>query len=305
MVYKEKSFTKAAKKMYVTQPCLSAMVKKVETRLGTPIFNRNVSPIQLTECGKVYIDYVQQVMALEEQLENYLCDIRGLKKGEVAIGSNNVCTSFVLPKIIKRFTELHPDIQIQLHEGSVTYLEEQLHNGLLDIVLDNYSVDESMFETIPLRTEYLMIALPRQWKDSVRNVAGFTAEDIKRNRHLEQQYIPASLESFSNLPFIILRKGNDTRNRFEQLCLEEDIKPPIFMEVDQLSTAYNIACSGIAATLVSDTLIQNMPALSDTLQFYCLPSKLTRRQLFFHYPRNRYVNLAMQRFIREAVEGEV
>ena len=78
-VYKQGSFTKAAKSLYVSQPCLSALVKKTEEKLGFPIFNRNSNPLQLTECGQEYIRYIERMRALENEFDNYLNDLRGLK----------------------------------------------------------------------------------------------------------------------------------------------------------------------------------------------------------------------------------
>ena len=54
-VYKEQSFSKAAENLYISQPALSSMIKKIETKIGMPLFDRSTSPIQLTECGKKYI----------------------------------------------------------------------------------------------------------------------------------------------------------------------------------------------------------------------------------------------------------
>ena len=68
-VYKERSFTRAAKNLYVTQPCLSALVKKTEEKLGFPIFNRSANPLQLTEYGKEYIRYIERMQALENEFE--------------------------------------------------------------------------------------------------------------------------------------------------------------------------------------------------------------------------------------------
>ena len=54
-VYKERSFTKAAKKLFISQPSLSASVKHIEEKVGYPIFDRGTKPISLTECGRKYI----------------------------------------------------------------------------------------------------------------------------------------------------------------------------------------------------------------------------------------------------------
>ena len=74
-IYKEGSFSKAAKDLYISQPSLSATVKKVEQKIGMPLFERSTNPIQLTECGKQYIKTAEQLMNLEEQFANYVEDL--------------------------------------------------------------------------------------------------------------------------------------------------------------------------------------------------------------------------------------
>ena len=65
-VYEEKSFSKAAQKLYITQPALSTAIKKVEKKIGSPIFDRSTSPIGLTPSGEVYIDAIEKLFALEQ-----------------------------------------------------------------------------------------------------------------------------------------------------------------------------------------------------------------------------------------------
>ena len=66
-VYKEKSFSNAAKNLFISQPALSASVKKVERQLGITIFDRSTSPIVLTDAGKVYIDSIEKIMHIEDE----------------------------------------------------------------------------------------------------------------------------------------------------------------------------------------------------------------------------------------------
>ena len=120
-VYKERSFTRAAKNLYVTQPCLSALVKKTEEKLGFPIFNRSANPLQLTEYGKEYIRYIERMQALENEFENYLNDVRGLKTGRLSIGSNNAFSALVLPQIISEFNRLYPGVEVRLRGTSTTW----------------------------------------------------------------------------------------------------------------------------------------------------------------------------------------
>lgn len=80
-VYKEKSFSKAAKKLFISQPALSNMVRKAEKEMGAPIFDRSTIPLTVTKEGAYYIRTVEKILFLERNLERYVQDIAGLQGG--------------------------------------------------------------------------------------------------------------------------------------------------------------------------------------------------------------------------------
>ena len=86
-VYKEKSFSQAAKNLYVSQPALSLAIRKLEDRLGLQIFDRSTTPISLTAEGQMYIDTAQRILRLSEQLESYMDDRRRLHTGRITVGA--------------------------------------------------------------------------------------------------------------------------------------------------------------------------------------------------------------------------
>lgn len=121
-VYKEKSFSKAAAALFISQPSLSANVKRVENRIGYPIFDRSTKPLQLTEVGKHYIQAVEKVMDIENNLENYLLDLGNLKTGTLNVGGSNFFSSWILPPLIADFSQKFPHVQISLVEESTAKL---------------------------------------------------------------------------------------------------------------------------------------------------------------------------------------
>ena len=90
MVYEQGSFTKAAEKLFISQPSLSAMVKKTETELGAAIFDRSSTPLELTEAGQAYLEYIDATARNEALLNEKLWDIQNLNKGHICIGGSNV-----------------------------------------------------------------------------------------------------------------------------------------------------------------------------------------------------------------------
>ena len=82
-VWQEGSFSRAAEKLYMTQPALSIAVKRVEAGLGAELFDRSRHPLELTQAGQAYIETIRRVRYLEEELERQIEDLRGLRTGRV------------------------------------------------------------------------------------------------------------------------------------------------------------------------------------------------------------------------------
>lgn len=84
-VYKERSFSKAAKKMFISQPALSKMVKKAEQNIGAPIFDRSTIPVSLTPEGEKYIKAVESIYQIEDNVMRYFKDLNELKIGKISL----------------------------------------------------------------------------------------------------------------------------------------------------------------------------------------------------------------------------
>ncbi|MBQ9977619.1 MAG: LysR family transcriptional regulator [Clostridia bacterium] len=299
-VYKAGSFSAAAENLFVSQPCLSAMVKKAEDEIGVPIFNRKTKPLSLTEYGAQYISYIERIYDIESELEQYLNDVRSLRTGKLNVGANNIFASYVLPGLIHKFTQLYPGVQIQMIEGNITYLEKALTSGAIDLILDNCPMDSSVFHQHVLGTEHLLLAIHNSFfQESSSFPSPLSCSDILKKKHLLSNACSISIRDFAHLPFIALREGNDTRYRMDALFDSANETPNIQLEVDQLATAYNIACNKLGATLVSDTLIcEGQP--NNEMCFYKLDDTTATRAIYLYYKHSRYVSLAMQKFINVA-----
>ena len=123
-VYKEMSFSRAAEKLFISQPALSAMVKKVEKRIGSPIFDRSCSPIRLTNCGKEYISCIEQIMDVEYQFSQYLNQTEHLLIGSLSIGANSIFASFLLP-----FLSRHSRIYDRGEHGYIAGCAQRRNSG--------------------------------------------------------------------------------------------------------------------------------------------------------------------------------
>lgn len=294
-VYREKSISRAAQKLFISQPSLSVMIQRIEEEVGVPLFDRTCKPIRLTEAGKEYIKATEELMHIEKSFENYLQSYQDLQTGSLTIGSNQLLSSLVLPKYIGRFMELYPNIHLNFIDDNSLVLENMALSGQLDLVLDNHPLDPDIFEQQILRQERLLLAVPKTFAcNQGMEAYALSREDILSGAHRNKE--PVSPERFSQIPYVLMTKENQTRHRTDELFKEWAIKPTVLLELDRLVTLYRFIEQGTAASIVSDTLVQYLTSAEDGVVFYALDSKHAVRSLYLSYKRNRYYSKPMQAF---------
>lgn len=297
-VYKEKSFTKAAQNLYISQPSLSARIKKIEEYIGEPLFDRSTTPLQLTEVGEVYIKAAEEITQIEQRVENYINDLSGLKTGHLSVGASTLFAAYVVPSLITQFNQKFPDVHIQLIEGNTTELEEMLGNGALDFVIDNYHYDSVLYNKELYCKENILLAVPKRFPvNEVLQEYQLSYENIKNKKYLNKKYPSVPLEKFEEIPYIMLTQGNDTRARGDRLCREAGFRPNIVLEFNQQSTAYMASSTQLGATFISDILVSQLPTF-ENLVYYKLDGEDAKRKVFFYYKTHKYKTRVMEEFIR-------
>ena len=297
-IYQEKSISKAAKKLFISQPSLSLMVKKLEEQIGAPLFDRSSKPIQMTEVGIRYIAAVEQFRNVEQDFEDYLRAINDLEAGSLGIGSNQLLSTLVLPRYIASFTREHPNIKLRLLDANSITLENQLSAGQLDILIDNYALPQDQFEKQYLTTEHLLLAVPDTFSQTQGLAAcRLTYQDVMNLRHAEKKNA-VPLEHFQDVPFIMMNRDNDIRRQTDAIFQETGFSPKILFEMDRLTSLYSYIEQGVAASVVSDTLVQNIRGVDQSsICFYPLPTAHAVRNIYVSYKRNKYYSRAMASFI--------
>lgn len=295
-VYAEKSFSRAAEKLFITQSSLSLTIKKAEEQIGTPIFNRATNPVSLTEFGAIYIEALEKVQNLSKDLWNVIYDINNLTRGRISIGAASCFINYLLPQVMFKYTSMHPNIKIELFDTSSTYLIKKLNDGSLDFLITHTPLDHTIYNRLLLGKYELMLAIPFNLvPDTIPKKAYISKKQIldfsfRKNPH------KINLLDFNAVPFILLRSGNESRKLCDNLFIESSIVPNITIEVDQNSTAYTMCNNGMGATIVNDFIIREMPASKDTV-FFRIDSKQISQYIFMYTRKNTTHTRAMEEFI--------
>ncbi|MDY4254106.1 MAG: LysR family transcriptional regulator [Oscillospiraceae bacterium] len=300
-VYLEKSFSAAAKKLFISQPALSAAVKKVEKQLGITIFDRSTNPISLTQAGRVCIESVEQMRALQHNMLNQLNDLSEMKSGNVTVSGENFISSFILPEIILRFMNTYSGINIELVESHTHDLKNQLLDEKVDILVA-HDFDPELFVSYPLSDETLLLSVPvnnpinRHFADKALPDSYFAT-----GQYLEKDCPTVDLLEFADEDFLVLKKGNDMFTRTMQLCDNAGFAPKVKIYSDQLMTAYNMSRAGLGLTIVTDNLMRAVHGTSKCC-IYKISGENTKRKLSIGYKKKRYPSRAMEAFVQCAME---
>ncbi len=295
-VYKKRSFSKAAKELFITQPALSIAIQKVEKEIGMPLFDRNKKRLELTDAGKIFIEKINEIQELENELDMCLNDLSQSKTGRLHIGGTHYLNSYIFPPVLARFQAKWPGIQLSLTEAGSFEMLTMLREHEIDLTLNSTASANDAFDRIPAFCDTILLAVPCSCPENhaMREYA-FSAADIVQNRHMKKGGPAVDLKAFATVPFILLTEENNLYYRCHALFAENQIKPYIYLQVSQLVTAYHLARSGLGATFTSSRLVAEN---HDTMYYYKINSPLSFRIFDITTCKGRYKSNAAKAFIQ-------
>ena len=299
-VYREGSFQRASEKLFISQPSISASVRRVEERIGSQIFDRSMKPLGLTECGKKYISLVEDIMVMEREFTEFVNDWEGLRCGKLVLGGSSFFCSLILPPMIAAFREKYPRITLELIEESTGKLEDMLDRGQIDLMVDYAIPNAEKYDAALLQEDDVILAVPKT-NPINRQLCAYQIPHEAIGTPAQNAVPTVPLAFFRNESFILMKPENDTRMRADALCALGGFQPKKTMEFDQQTTSYLMGCSGAGIAFVSSILVARLsPSLSTC--YYRLQEPESIRQVQIFHKRGRYVTKAMQAFL-ETVSG--
>lgn len=300
-VYQERSFSKAAKKLYISQPALSNMVKKAEKEIGLPIFDRSTIPLTITKEGNYYIRSIEEILLIQRNMKAYFDDLGSLNTGSLSLGGSSFFCSFLFPDLIGKFRKRYPNVAIDLMEGNVKELKEGLENETLDLVIETaLDAGDSSVERFFYKKEQIILAVPSAYPVNKRlQPYRLTYQDILSGRFLNGRVDPVPLGEFRDVPFITMKPGNDMYQRSIQICKNAGFSMKVAIYVDQVLTSKNIASNGVGAVFIRSDIVQCIPE-NENLTYYKLGDPLAERAVVFAAKRGKYITSAMRELMKLA-----
>jgi DNA-binding transcriptional LysR family regulator len=160
-VAREGSFSRAAEKLYRTQPAVSIAIRKLEDWVGQPLFVRGSGARTLTDAGVLLSEYAGRMLNLREEIRKGMQELRGLERGQISLGVNESSIHALLPAL-DRYRQLHPGIQMRVHRVFSRDVPREVMNHHLDIGVISYLPEERELEAAEFhRDSLVMVVWPR------------------------------------------------------------------------------------------------------------------------------------------------
>ena len=159
-VAEERNFTRAAQRLNIAQPPLSRQIQQLEEALGVQLLERGSRPLKLTETGKFFYSHAAQLLAQTTELESMTKRVGNIERS-FSIGFVGSTLYGLLPRIIRRFREENPTVELSLHEMSTMDQLRALKDGRIDVGFGRIRNEDANIRRVVLREEKLIAALPQ------------------------------------------------------------------------------------------------------------------------------------------------
>ncbi len=245
-VAREGNLTRAAQRLHVSQSALSTQIRQLESQLGQQLFERRGRTLELTEAGRIALDYADSIVTAGNELVGTLRDGRRderhvLRVGSVATLSRNFQRAFLAP-ILK-----DPSLSLVLQSGSLAELLSRLRAHTLDVVLSNRRVPEDA---------------DHAWRSS--RIARQQVSLVGPPRSTPFRYP----DELADVPLLLPSRDHEFRTAFDVLCDERGLRPTVIAEADDMAMLRVLTRELNAVALVPAVVVQD--ELRDgRLQEYC------------------------------------
>ena len=276
-------FSRAARRCHVAQPSLSQQIMKLEQELGQPLFDRLGRTVTLTEAGQALLPHARAVLAEVQTIKRGLTDQIEAGYGHLSVGFIPTIAPFLLPAILRTFTERYPQAELAVHEDLTESLIRGLVRGELDVGIMSLPINNKQIVTEELFTEPLLVAFSRQ--NELVNRTSLRTKD---------------LEAF---PFIALNEVHCFGEQVQSFCYQQDITIDIVCYTSQLATVQNCVACGLGISLVPQMLAASDH--SGQIQYLAINDDPPQRKVVAASHGSRMSSFLAQAFVEVVKEAYV
>lgn len=281
-VSERRSFSKAARELFLTQPTISAHISSLEKELDTRLFVRNTKEVDLSEEGKKLYGYARQIVELEYKIEDLFSGEKEHEQQCINIAASTVPAQYLLPQILARFNEKYPKEQFKISEMDSAQVIEQVLNRNIDVGFTGTVLEKKRCVYIPFYEDELIIITPNN----------------EKFRRLKEENTKTTW--IEGEPLIMREEGSGTRKEAEKQLRKSGINIAglnVVASIENQETIKRSVENGVGVSVISRLAAQNEIEAGRLLDFE-LPSGDRVRNINIVYNKDIRLSGITERFVR-------
>lgn len=286
----EKSFSKAADMLNISQPSLSQYIKKIEKQVGQELFDRANGHVRLTDAGKVYLDTGRKILDLEHQMQNQLLEISECKAGSLIVGTTPFRSVTMMPEVVARYKKIYPGLKVIVDERGTSDLLEGAERGEFDLCVTTLPVDERLYDYNVIVEEEVFIAVPKGSRlDKTLEAQALTVEG--------RRYGAIDIGLLNHESFVMITETQIMQKKLHDICTDYKLELNTAAVVRSLEAQIAMVREGIGVALVP-TGIDKFVTRDDKINYYSLVQEIPRRKVVAMYNKDR----CLPKYVKDFIE---
>lgn len=289
----EMNFTKAARRLYISQQALSAHIAKLEDHYQVKLFDRN-PPLTLTKAGEVLFEYARGILELKKQSEQALQDVKDFRNSDLKIGISHYRSNAMLPMLLPEYHERFPNVRLQLLEGKLAEVNEALYKGKVDLILGYESPDRKNIKSEILYEEKVLVAIPDK-------IFGEYFDAKQQQELLSRSKL--QLEELAHCPFIKMGQNTWTAGVFEAFYKDKGLDFKVVLETTSINAMVSLCVEGLGIIICPDIYLTDRELRKEKLaklKIFELDYLMPDREIAINFLKNKYQSQAAKEFVKMA-----
>lgn len=234
-----KSFTKATKQLYVSQPALTKAIRSLESELEVPLLIYSNKSMELTSYGELLYAYCRPLLIQFEEIKNSIRGQASLQRGRLRIGLPPLISTLVVPQIIESFITAYPGIQLEIRQGNAVEIQKMVRDNIIDTGFTIYPIIASDFDIIDV-------------------MQGPQAIIVSKDNPLAEKDT-AKLWDLRNNNFILLDKNYMSYDQIIAACRRENFYPNISMELSNWDLIVRMVGRNLGVGILPKPIVEAYP----------------------------------------------
>ena len=237
-VVRQGGMTQASEHLYIAQSTISKAIKNIENEYDITLFDRSQKQIKLTDIGQTFYDNSLEFLALFEKLSLEMNDVVNVQKGHIKIGLSPMMNVQMFTNALNQFHKLYPNVTYEVIEGGGKIVENLTANDDVDIGITTLPVDHSLFHSVSLYNEELLLV-------------------VSNDHHLSDME-KVDLAELKNEEFVLFHDDYYLKDQIIENCKRIGFYPKTVANISQISFIANLIQQGIGISIVPESLVRLM-----------------------------------------------